>query len=306
MLKKHWYHHREVEIKYQDTGTIPVYNLHRLRTSDVDRFNAKKMALHWKRYKTDDTQHGLSRMWTTQVTLENKFTYLGSSVSSTENDINTRLPKAWKAIDRLSVIWKSDLSDKIKCNFLQAAILSILLYGCTIWTITKLIEKKLDGNCTRTLRGILNKSQKQHPRKQQPYGHRPPISQTIQVRRIRQAGHCWRSKDKLINHVLLCTSLYGRTSVGRPVWAYLQQLCTDTGCSLEDLPETMDDRGGWRERSREVRLSSTTWWLYIYINPILIYIYIYICLCVCVCVYIYICMYINPVKNIYIYMYIYI
>ena len=42
-----------------------------------------------------------------------KFTYLGSSVSSTETDINTRLAKAWTPIDRLSVIWKSDLTDKI-------------------------------------------------------------------------------------------------------------------------------------------------------------------------------------------------
>ena len=34
-----------------------------------------------------------------------KFTYLGSSVSSTEADINTWLAKARTAIDRLSVIW---------------------------------------------------------------------------------------------------------------------------------------------------------------------------------------------------------
>ncbi len=37
------------------------------------------------------------------------------SVSSTETDTNTRLAKAWTAIDRLSVIWKSDLTDKMKC-----------------------------------------------------------------------------------------------------------------------------------------------------------------------------------------------
>ena len=37
-----------------------------------------------------------------------KFTYLGSSVSSTEKDIETRLAKAWTAIDKLSVVWKSD------------------------------------------------------------------------------------------------------------------------------------------------------------------------------------------------------
>ena len=44
--------------------------------------------------------------------LVDKFTYLGSSVSSTETDIDTRLAKAWTAIGRLSVIWKSDLNDK--------------------------------------------------------------------------------------------------------------------------------------------------------------------------------------------------
>ena len=31
--------------------------------------------------------------------------------------INKRLAKAWAAIDRLPIIWKSDLSDKIKGNF---------------------------------------------------------------------------------------------------------------------------------------------------------------------------------------------
>ena len=63
--------------------------------------------------------------------LVDKFTYLGSSVSSTETGIDTRLKKAWTAINRLSVIWKSDQTDKMKRSFFQAAIVSILLYGCT-------------------------------------------------------------------------------------------------------------------------------------------------------------------------------
>ena len=49
--------------------------------------------------------------------LVDKFTYLGSSVSSTKNDINMQVAKAWTAIDRLLVIWKSDLSDRIKVFF---------------------------------------------------------------------------------------------------------------------------------------------------------------------------------------------
>ena len=74
--------------------------------------------------------------------LVDKFTNLRSSVSSTEKDINTRLAKAWTAIDRLSVIWKSDLTDKMKRSFFfQSAVVSILLYGCTTWTLQECCEQ---------------------------------------------------------------------------------------------------------------------------------------------------------------------
>ena len=137
--------------------------------------------------------------------LVDKFTYLGSSVSSTEKDIDTQLTKAWTAISRLSIIWKSDQTDKMKRCFFQAAVISILLYGCITWTLTKRLEKKLDGNYTRMLRAILNKSWRQHPTRHQLYGHLPPIMKTIQVRQTRHAGHYWRSRDKLISDVLLWT-----------------------------------------------------------------------------------------------------
>ena len=124
----------------------------------------------------------------TSLKLGDKFTYLGSSVSSTEKDIDTRQTKAWTAIDRLSIIWKSDLADKMKRSFFQAAVLSILLYGCTTWTQTKRLKKRLDGNYTRMLRAILNKSWRQHPTRHQLYGQLPPVTKTIQVRRTRHAG----------------------------------------------------------------------------------------------------------------------
>ena len=72
----------------------------------------------------------------------------------------------------------------------------------------------------------------------------PPITKTIQVRRTRHAGHCWRSKDKLISDVLLWTPAYGQAKAGRPARTYIQQLCEDTGCSPEDLPEAINDREG--------------------------------------------------------------
>ena len=148
----------------------------------------------------------------------------------------------------------------MKHSFFQAAVLSILLYGCTTWTLTKRLEKKLDGNCTRMLRAILNKSRRQHPTKHQLYGHQPPITKTIQVRRTRNAGHCWRSWDELISEILLWTPTYGRAKAGQPARTYIQQLCEDTGCSPEDLREAMDDREKWRERVRDIRACGTWWW----------------------------------------------
>ena len=135
-------------------------------------------------------------------------------MASTGTDIDTRLAKAWTAADSLSVIWKSDLTDKMKRSFFQAAVVSILLYGCTTWTLTKRVEKKLYDNYTRMLRAILNKSWRQHSTKQQLYGHLPPITETIKVRRTRHAGHCWRSRDELISDALLRTSSLGREKAG--------------------------------------------------------------------------------------------
>ena len=195
----------------------------------------------------------------TSLKLVDKFTYRGNSVSSTEKDINTWLTKAWTAIDKLSIIWKSDLTDKMKHSFFQAAVMSILLYWCTTRTLAKQLEKKLDDNYSRILRVIRNKSWWQHPTKHQLYGHPPPIMKTIQVRRTRHAGHCWRSRDELISDVLLWASTYGRAKAGRPARTYIQQLCEDTGCSPEDLLKAMNDREDWRERVRDIRASGTTW-----------------------------------------------
>ena len=156
------------------------------------------MSMHTKLNMCFHQAGDISTQEGTSLKLVDKFTYLGSSVSSTEKDIDMRLTKAWTAIDKLSIIWKSNLTDKMKRSFFPAAVVSILLYGCNTWTLTKRLEKKLDGNYTRMLRAILNKSWRQHPTRHQLYGHLLPITKTTQVRRTRHAGHCWRSEDELI------------------------------------------------------------------------------------------------------------
>ena len=124
----------------------------------------------------------------------------------------------------------------MKLSFFQAVVVSILLYGCTTWKLTKRLEKKLDGNYARILRAILNKSWRQHPTRYKLYGHLPHIAKTMQVRRTRYARHCWRSRNELMSDVILWTSTCGWAKAGRPARTYIQKLCEDTGCSPEDLP----------------------------------------------------------------------
>ena len=122
------------------------------------------------------------------------------------------------------------------------------------------------------LRAILNKSRRQHPTKQQLYGHLPLITKTIKIKRTRHAGYCWRSRDELIRDELLWTPLHGHAKARRPARTYIQQLCADTGCSPGDLPEAMDDREGWWERIRDIRADRATWWWWYVLMNIYIYI----------------------------------
>ena len=141
---------------------------------------------HKTEYKCYNQTGDISTLDGYSLKLVDKFTYLGSSISSTKKDIDTRLTKTWTAIDRLSIILKSDLTDKMKRSFFQAAFVSILLYGWTTWTLTKRLEKKLDGNYTRMLRAIFNNTP--------------------------QGTNYTEKHGRLISDVLLWTPTYGRVN----------------------------------------------------------------------------------------------
>ena len=148
---------------YADDITILANTLNQTETllHSLERA-AAGIGLHVNAHKTEymcyNQTGDISTLRRTSLKLVGKFTCLGNSVSSTEKDIDTWLTKAWTANDRLSIIWRSDLTDKMKRSFFRAVVVSILLYGCTTWTLTKRLEKKLDGNYTRMLQAILNKS----------------------------------------------------------------------------------------------------------------------------------------------------
>ena len=91
--------------------------------------------------------------------LRDEFTYLGSNISFTEIDVKIHLAKVLTVIERLSMIWKSYFSYKMKQDSFLPIRVSV---STTVGKLMKRMEKKLDGNYTRIPGTILNKSWKQY------------------------------------------------------------------------------------------------------------------------------------------------
>ena len=79
----------------------------------------------------------------------------------------------------MNTIWKSILPDNMKRHFFRATVKSVLIYGSVSWTLTKSLENRLNGNYTRMLRAILNRSWKDHPNNKEIYGNIPDIYTSI-------------------------------------------------------------------------------------------------------------------------------
>ena len=152
------------------------------------------------------------------------------------------------------MIWKSDLSDKIECNFLPSS----SCVSSTIWMHYMDADKAYWGKARQELHknAMLNESWKQHPMKQQLYSHLPPISKTIEIRQARYVGFCWKSKDKFTCPPMdSCTRTYHCWPTNKNLH---KTALYGHRCSLEDLPEAIDYRDKWWKRVREIFASSMT------------------------------------------------
>ena len=170
------------------------------------------------------------------------FVYLGSWINTTERDLSIKIAKAWGASKKLDKIWKSDLNRNLKVKFFRATVESVLLYGAECWTLTKNLEKKLDGTYTRLLRASLNINWRQRVTNKSLYGNLAKVSQLVRERRLRFAGHCYRAKDECISDLLLWRPKHGRRSVGRPAKTYVDLLGEDSNFKTEEIVE---DRVLW-------------------------------------------------------------
>ena len=122
---------------------------------------------------------------------------------------------------------------------------AVLLYGCESWSLTKSLEKQLDGCYTRLLRATLNINWKEHVSNAVLYSGLQRISDLMKQRRLRFASHCFRRDDKLVADLVLWEPWHGSVSRGRPATTYIDKLVSDSGLDVEDLGGAMRDRSLW-------------------------------------------------------------
>ena len=135
--------------------------------------------------------------------LVNDYKYLGSFISSSFKDFNTRKGMAWSACNDLHRIWVSDLHVNMKIDIFKTLIEPILLYGSETWTLTSKQQQRVDSTYTRLLMRVKNISWKRHPTKQQIYNNLTPVSNIIKRRRIQFAGHCFRASNEMASKFVL-------------------------------------------------------------------------------------------------------
>ena len=162
----------------------------------------------------------------------------------------------YTAIDRLSVIWKSDLTDEMKQFFPTSSCIDTVVwmrYMDANLTYREKAWRQLHKNAASNVKQVLGAAP-----------HKAASVRPLTTRRTRHAGHCWKSREELISDILVRTPSHGREKAGRPARTYIQQLWADIGCSLEDLLERWPIEKGGKKRSR--RSASVAWHdIYIYI-----------------------------------------
>ena len=171
------------------------------------------------------------------------YKYLGSYISSSEKDFITRKGMAWSACNDMHKLWSSHLSNNLKIKIFKATVEPILLYGSETWTLSRKLEKRLDGTYTRLLMRAQNLSWKRHPTISEIYNQLPRVSCLVKSRRVQFAGHCYRADGEVISSLLLWRPDYGQKR-GRSL-SFPDVISRDTGIRTEDLGTVMEDRNFW-------------------------------------------------------------
>ena len=131
------------------------------------------------------------------------------------------------------------------------------MYGSNTWTLTKSMEKFLDGCYTRMLHMVLNISWRQHITNKELYGDLPKLSETIREARLRIAGQCVRHPEDEACKAVLWQAARWTANRGKRHFTFIDNLKKDAGLeSVSEIKTAMMDKATWRELVNSARENS--------------------------------------------------
>lgn len=178
----------------------------------------------------------------------NDWRYLGSYISSSQNDFVTRKGMAWPACDDIHNI--SQLRGEFELNIFKATVWPILLYRPEMWTLSKRLERMVDGTYTHQLIRAQYLSGKCHPTCLNDLRKLLSDLSIAQARRTQFAGHCYRAKNEVGSSLHSLLSSRG-IQASRTRTSLLQWWTGKFGAimfiSLSRLRSNNNDDDAWRE-----------------------------------------------------------
>ena len=154
---------------------------------------------------------------------------------------------------RLYVIWNSrHIHFKLKYNFYRSLVLSILTYGCEVWTISTAMQKKLqafENKSHRKLLGIIYQEKKTNFDVKEKMiaiiDKYDPLLHMIKRRKLKWYGHIYRHSG--LSKTIIKGIVEGSRKQGRPKSQWFNNISDCTKMDANQLLHKVHDRDGWRK-----------------------------------------------------------
>ncbi len=183
-----------------------------------------------------------------------KFTFLGSVVPGTREDIRRRLALASSAFGKLrNTVWnRRDIPRKLKVRIYKCLILPIAIYASETWTLRKEDARRLEVfemRCLRALMGVTRRDRLRNEYIREQIGVMESIVEVVKRKRLKWFGHVMRRPPDSLVKAAYSGDFTAARPRGRPPMRWRDQIPTDTGRSLRECERLAEEREDWRQIS---------------------------------------------------------
>ena len=177
-------------------------------------------------------------------------------MASSSGDLKRRKGLAWTAFWKLERLWRCpNISISTKIKLFNTTCVTVLLYGCESWVLSKAVESEINGFGTSCYRIMLNikRIDTVSNAKICDLTQTAALVENVRTRQLRFLGHVLRMPDdEPCKEYALYIPPNGKRKPGRQrtlFLRYIQHLLGDTDNmnGPSKLSELAPDRCGWRK-----------------------------------------------------------